>query len=92
MILFRNEARYILIVALPVLALLCHGLRKFFLKYLAAVIGFSILFYHVLLPICHANPGSIREMLSVPFQQTARYIKEYEADVTAEEREAIDAV
>lgn len=92
MILFRNEAKYILVISLPVLALLCRRLRKFFLKYLIAVIGFSILFFNVLLPICRVNPGSIREMLSVPFQQTARYIREYEADVTAEEREAIDAV
>ena len=92
LILFRNEARYILIIALPVLALLCRQLRKFFLKYLIGVIGFSILFFHVLLPICRVTPGSIREALSVPFQQTARYVTEYEADVTDEEREAIDAV
>lgn len=38
------------------------------------------------------QPGSKREMLSIPFQQTARYIKEYGDEVTSEEREAIDAV
>lgn len=92
MILFRNEAKYILMVSLPVLALLCRQLRKFFLKYLIVVIGFSILYFQVLLPICHITPGSIREVLSVPFQQTARYVKEYEEDVTTEEREAINAV
>lgn len=92
LILFRNEARYILIIGLPVLALLCQRLRKFFLKYMIGVIGFSILFFHVLLPLCRVTPGSVREMLSIPFQQTARYVKEYAADVTDEEREAIDAV
>lgn len=92
MILLRNEAKYILVVALPVLALLCRQLRKFFLRYLIGVIGFSVLFFHVLLPICRITPGSIREVLSVPFQQTARYVKEYAEDVTAEEHEAIDAV
>lgn len=92
MILFRNEAKYIFVIALPVLALLCRRLRKFFLKYLIGVIVFSILFFRVLLPICRVTPGSTREALSVPFQQTARYIKEYEEDVTDEEREAIDAV
>lgn len=92
MILFRNEAKYILMISLPALALLCHQLRKFFLKYLIVVIGFSILYFQVLLPMCHITPGSIREMLSVPFQQTARYIKEHEEDVTVEEREAINAI
>ena len=27
------------------------------------------------------EPGSVKEMLSVPFQQTARYLKEYPDDV-----------
>lgn len=92
MLLFRNEAKYILVIVLSVLVLLCRQLRKFFLKYLIGVVGFSILFFHVLLPICRVTPGSIREMLSVPFQQTARYVTEYAADVTDEEREAIDNV
>ena len=38
------------------------------------------------------EPGSKREMLSIPFQQTARYLKEYPDDVTTEEREAISNV
>ena len=92
MILFRNEGRYILIISLPVLALLYKRLWKFFMKYWIAVIGFSILFFHLVLPMCNVTPGSIREMLSVPFQQTARYVKEHGAEVTDEEREAIDAV
>lgn len=37
-------------------------------------------------------PGSMREMLSIPFQQTARYLKEYPDDITDEEREAIAGV
>ena len=36
--------------------------------------------------------GSVKELLSVPFQQTARYLNEYPEDVTDEEAEAIDAV
>lgn len=92
MILFRNEAKYILIISLPVLALLCRKLRKFFMGYWIAVIAFGIIFFHLLLPICNVNPSSVAEMLSVPFQQTARYIKEHETEVTGEEREAIDAV
>lgn len=39
-----------------------------------------------------AVKGSSGLALSVPFQQTARYVKEHSDEVTAEEREAIDAV
>ena len=37
-------------------------------------------------------PGSIREVLSVPIQQTARYVKEYPNEITPEERASIDKV
>ncbi len=40
----------------------------------------------------HAQPGDLREALSIPFQQTARCALEHPDDVTQEEREAIDAV
>lgn len=36
--------------------------------------------------------GSIKEALSLPFQQTARYVKEYGADVSEEEREIISRI
>ena len=36
--------------------------------------------------------GSIREALSFPFQQTARYVKKYSEEVTKEEKKAINAV
>ena len=37
-------------------------------------------------------PGSDKEMLSIPFQQTARYLKEYPDDVTESEEKAIRAI
>lgn len=37
-------------------------------------------------------PGSVRAMLAIPFQQTARYVKAYPEDVTEEEEKAIRAV
>lgn len=36
--------------------------------------------------------GSIREALSLPFQQTARYLKQYGDEVTEEEKHAIEKV
>ena len=38
------------------------------------------------------EPGSQREMLSIPFQQTARYLKEYPDDVSDAEEKAINNV
>ena len=40
----------------------------------------------------YARPGSIKEALSVPFQQTARYVKYYGNEVTEVEKEAINDV
>lgn len=39
-----------------------------------------------------AEKGSMGEMLSIPFQQTARYLQLYGRELSAEEREAIDDV
>lgn len=39
-----------------------------------------------------AEKGSTREMLSLPFQQTARYLQLYREDLTEEESAAIEAV
>ena len=36
--------------------------------------------------------GSRKEMLSIPFQQTARYLKEYPDDVTESEENAIEKI
>lgn len=46
----------------------------------------------VLLPIMHISPGSIREALSIPFQQTARYAKYYGDELTNDEKNKIDKI
>lgn len=53
---------------------------------------YKVVFLGWVLPACNVAPGGIQEALSVPFQQTARYVCEYEDEVTEEEREAIDAI
>ena len=37
-------------------------------------------------------PGSAKEMLSIPFQQTARYVTKYSDEVTEEEKDATNNV
>ena len=43
-------------------------------------------------PLLDVAPGGKQEALGIPFQQTARYISDYPDDVSAPERDAIDAV
>ena len=56
------------------------------------VFGFYGTFDKVILPYFKITPGSIREMLSVPFQQTARLVKYHSDDLTNEEIEIIDKI
>ncbi|MDD3241906.1 MAG: DUF6020 family protein, partial [Bacilli bacterium] len=46
----------------------------------------------VALPYFKVTPGSVRETLSIPFQQTARYVKEHGDTLTKEERKNIDKI
>lgn len=58
-------------------------------------VGVTMLYQFAEGPLASAagvEPGSVKEMLSVPFQQTARYLKEYPDDVTSKERKAINKI
>lgn len=99
-LLMRNNGRYVLYpsIALAAAALVVKR------KYLGRSKTVKLLLL-MLLPVAaaaaingaiikHYNiaPGSVAETLSLPFQQTARYVRDYGSEVTEEEREAIDAV
>lgn len=92
MVLFRNEAVYVLMASFLFMACLCKKLRKRMLCYSAGVLVLGILVVKVLFPILSFTPGSVREMLAVPFQQTARYVRDLGNEVTEEEEEAISAI
>ena len=97
-ILFRNNGLYVILLS---------GIASFlflFPKYgprervrgLLTSFGGSILTARLLLAFlsfaCNAVPGSMGEMLSLPFQQTARYLQFYQHELDADERAAIEAV
>ena len=91
--LFRNNGFYILIVLIPFIACVLWKNKKHMLKVLISLfipmmvfqIGIQGIFFSYL----NITGGSIREMLSVPFQQTARYIQEYGSTLDESEQEAI---
>lgn len=91
--LLRNNAFYA--IALAALAFALVFRRKLSIAKLAlllAVIPLTVVFNQAALMGTQAQKGDIREALSIPFQQTARYAKEHSNDVTKEEKAVIDAV
>lgn len=90
--LFRNDGRYLLIISFLLIGLLCKNLRKNMLIYTITVLLCSVFFSNIILPAFGVIPGSVREVLSIPFQQTARYLRDVSEPVTPEEKEAISKV
>ena len=89
--LIRNDGVYVVVPTL-IAFLAVKSARKAALIALPIAICFFMVWNNVILPGFSITKGSPREMLSVPFQQTARYLKYYGDDVTPEERDAIAAV
>ena len=92
MILFRNETRFLLPAFYVISFMIIKKIRKPLGVLLGIAIVSSILIFQVIFPSLKYTPGSIREMLSVPFQQTARYVSSNPDDVSEQEKEAIDKV
>lgn len=92
--LLRNNGLY---VAVPSLLLLVTLLRAWkgrgaLLAGTAAVLGVYLCWNQVLLPAWGVAPGSVREMLSLPFQQTARYVNEQEGQLSQADMDVINGV
>ena len=74
------------------------------LAVLALTVAANLAFNQVVMPALHITPGSRREALSIPFQQTARFVQKHDGAhsgveggtddglVTPNEREVIDRV
>lgn len=90
--LFRNNGYHVIIISMPFIIL---SNKKFSLK-LLCIFLIPIIIYkgytNILLPNLHITKGSIREMLSVPFQQTARYFKKYEDELSNNDKKVIDKI
>ena len=91
----RSNGPYILFFLLLALGLAwCLKRSRRQLRALACVAGAYCvcLCYFNLLPVMGVPGASVSEALSLPFMQTARYVKYYPEEVSPEEREIIDAV
>ena len=90
--LFRNNGIHVLILSLPFTLIIARKKWKQLLTVMVCVFGFYGVFDKVILPYYKITPGSIREVLSVPFQQTARLAKYHSDEFTEEEIAAIDKI
>ncbi|MBR5969826.1 MAG: hypothetical protein IK016_05695 [Lachnospiraceae bacterium] len=59
---------------------------------LAAVMALYMVYLRLWIPSLGIRPGSIKEALSIPFQQSARYMRDYPEDITEEEARLVDTV
>ena len=93
LLLVRNNGFYIVLLLLPFTVIHFRKKKKFVLKIISVmlipILLFKVGFTGVAFKVAGVNDGSPREMLSVPFQQTARYIVEFENEVTPEEKDSI---
>jgi len=90
MMLVRNNGIYIIILSFITIIFMLKEKRLTLIIFLLSSLVVYEAHNKILLPTMHITPGSIREMLSVPFQQTARYAKYYGDELSEEEIEIID--
>lgn len=89
MLVLRNEGRYIIFATF----LFCLGIRNRRKQALLSLLGALAVYFGVYSGLYTAlevvQPTGRQEMLSVPFQQTARYVLYHREDVTPQEASAI---
>lgn len=88
--LLRNNGIYVVVLTGIVIAFVYR--KKLLLYTVALPLVICLVINGALSLGCSAKQGSIGEMLSIPFQQTARYLQLYVGELTEEERGAIDGV
>lgn len=91
-ILFRNNGIYVILLSLPFTFISNKKQVKNLLLAFLIIILFNITYNKVILPGFKITQTSIREALSIPFQQTARYVKEHPKDVTGKDEAIIDKI
>lgn len=97
---FRNEGFYLVLAAGIGISVYAYrilwkenrfGCTRILLAALLPVFLFAG-YQKLLLPACGVEDNGLREALSVPFQQTARYVRDYGYELTEEEAEIISRV
>lgn len=91
---FRNNGIHVIVLSFPLLLFIKNHIQ-YRLKILGIFLACLVLcFLHnsFVLPYFRVTQTSIREALSVPFQQTARYVKYHGEEITEAEQQVIDQI
>lgn len=96
MCLFRNNGIYIVIPTIFLMGLFeikrnsSNRIKKIGIFTLAVVL--PIVFNNTLMAVYRPQKGSIAEALSLPFQQTARFVQIYDSEIPSKEQRIINRV
>jgi hypothetical protein len=90
--LFRHNNLYVVMISIVILLFLKQNARIRIAAAAAVFVLGANLISGILVGALDAERGSVAEALSIPFQQTARFVRYHPELVTPEERDAIDAV
>lgn len=90
-LLFRNNGYHLILLSFPFLIVSNRKNLKKLLIVFILFLSFNYSYNNIILPYFKITPTSVREILSIPFQQTARYVK-YHDDLTDEEYETYDKI
>ena len=88
LVVFRKEGAFVAIPSM-IFQSLFYDNRKREYKYILGMVAIALGLNFVLLPAFHIKQSGIEDALSIPIQQTARYIKWAGNDVTPEEKEIL---
>lgn len=92
-ILTKKVEFYVIFLSLVGAMTICKkGLKRHLVVLAGILMGMEFLFIPMVQQVADIQKGGVQEMFSLPFQQTANYVKKYAEDVTTEEREIIDKV
>lgn len=90
--LLRNNGFYIVLFTAIGVLLQEKRIRAWFITSFCAAIVIYIAIIKVVYPALNIIPGETQEMLSLPFQQTARYAQTYDSTMTQDEKDIINKV
>jgi hypothetical protein len=90
--LFRHNGIYVLVPTFVLLILFLRGNRLIVMFLFTLLLGFHSYWNSTLLPGWKVSPTSPREMLSLPFQQTARFVRDSGYPLNQYQKLTIDRV
>ncbi|MCD7836219.1 MAG: DUF6020 family protein [Lachnospiraceae bacterium] len=86
---FRNDGKYVALLSLVSAIFFANKYWKSFLTAAAVCVLSVFLTEGIYMSVNNIPAGSVGEMLSIPLQQTARYITEHPDDITQDELQVL---